>query len=128
MKIWGVMPEGLLERSFAEQRFNAGRGYDSDSNCEAVFALGMLPNIKQRMYAKSRDKRFRTRAAEIFEPSTHKRRGMIGGGSLGRGDRTPPVVPWVPEESKPEEIRTVQCNRLEPGGSQQDGVYQGIAT
>ena len=43
MKIWGVMPEGLLERSFAEQRFNAGRGYDSDSNCEAVFALACCP-------------------------------------------------------------------------------------
>ena len=46
----------------------------------------MLPNIKQRRYAKSRDKRFRTRAAEIFEPSTHKRRGMIGGGDHWAGE------------------------------------------
>ena len=37
-----------IGRSFEGWVFNAGRGYDSDSNCECVFDAGMLPNIKQR--------------------------------------------------------------------------------
>ncbi len=64
---------------FAGWRFNADKGYDSDSNCEAVFALGMVPNIKQRKNAKSRGKKHRKKAAKLFDAILYKQRGMIEG-------------------------------------------------
>ncbi len=72
-------------RSFAGWWFHADKGHDSDRNCEAVFGTGMRPNIDRR---KSREnggnrrnagKRFRRRAAEMFDPVRHEDRKMIEG-------------------------------------------------
>ena len=68
-----------LGRSFAGWRFNADKGYDSDGNCEGIFAMGMTPNIKQKVNARSRGKEFRAKAARIFDHATYKKRGMIEG-------------------------------------------------
>lgn len=74
-----------LGRSFAGWWFHADRGYDSDSNCEAVFGMGMRPNILQR---KSREnggnrrdvgKRFRRRAAAMFDGVRYGKRRMVEG-------------------------------------------------
>ncbi len=60
-------------------RLNADKGYGSDSNCEAVFTLDMVPNIKQRKNAKSRGKKHRKKAAKLFDAILYKQRGMIEG-------------------------------------------------
>ncbi len=60
-------------------RFNADRGYDSDRNCRLVFGAGMTPNIKQRGNAVNRTKKFRKKAAGLFDGEIYKKRGMIEG-------------------------------------------------
>ena len=57
-------------------------GYDSDQNCEAVFDMGMLPNILQRKSENSGDRRnvgkpSRRRAGEMFDPVRYQKRKMI---------------------------------------------------
>ena len=68
-----------LGRSFAGWRFNADKGYDSDGNCEGIFAMGMTPSIKQKVNARSRGKEFRAKAARIFDHVTYKKHGMMEG-------------------------------------------------
>ena len=74
-----------LGRSFAGWWFHADRGYDSDSNCEAVFGTGMRPNILQRKSrgngGNGRDvgKRFRRRAAAMFDVARYGKRRMVEG-------------------------------------------------
>ena len=41
---------------FARHFFNGDKAYDSDENCEKLFWMGMIPNIKQRKDAVSRGK------------------------------------------------------------------------
>ena len=74
-----------LGRSFAGWWFHADRGYDSDRNCKAAFDMGMRPNIDQR---KSREnsgnrrnvgKRFRRRAAALFDLWRYRNRRMVEG-------------------------------------------------
>ncbi len=59
--------------------FNADRGYDSDELCRQVFEMGMRPNIKQRRGAVNRTKRFRRRAAWMFDTDVYRYRGLIEG-------------------------------------------------
>ena len=74
-----------LGRSFAGWWFHADRGYDSNRNYEAVFDMEMRPNIDQR---KSREnsgnrrnagKRFRRRAAALFDRWRYRKRRMVEG-------------------------------------------------
>ena len=66
-----------LGRSFAGWRFNADKGYDSDGNYKGIFAIGMIPNIKQKVNTRSRGKEFRAKAARIFDHATYKKHDMI---------------------------------------------------
>ena len=59
--------------------FNADGGCDSDGNCEELFWMGMIPNIKQRKDAENRDKPNRRKAAEMFDGVVYHLRGMIEG-------------------------------------------------
>ena len=74
-----------LGRSFAGWMLHADKGYDSDQNCEAVFKMGMRPNIAQRKSEKnSGDRRnvgkpFRRRAGEMFDPARYPKRKMVEG-------------------------------------------------
>ena len=70
-----------LGRSFAGWWFHADRGYDSDRNCKTVFDMGMRPNIDQRKSMENSGnrrnvgKRFRRRAAALFDRVRHGKRG-----------------------------------------------------
>ena len=74
-----------LGRSFAGWWFHADRGYDSDRNCEAAFGMGMRPNIDQRKSRKNSGnrrnvgKRFRRRAAALFDLWRYRNRRMVEG-------------------------------------------------
>ena len=68
-----------IKRVFDGWVFDADKGYDSDSNCEALFALSMVPNIKQRKNARSRGKKHRKKASGLFDAVLYKQRGMIEG-------------------------------------------------
>ena len=59
--------------------FNAGKGYDPESNCEEMFRVGMSPNIKKRKDAINRGKPNRGRAAVMLNSSGHRRRLLIEG-------------------------------------------------
>ena len=59
--------------------FHADRGYDSNHNCQILFEMGIVPNIKQRGGAVNRGKPYRSRAAKIFDEEEYRQRGMIGG-------------------------------------------------
>ena len=61
------------------RRFNADRGYDSDTNCEVVFLHGMILNIKQRKDAVNRSKPSRKKAAGLSNPDEYRLRAMIEG-------------------------------------------------
>ena len=56
-----VMLDEIKRRGFdfAGHFFDGDRGYDSDDNCEKLFWMGMIPNIKQRKDAVSRGKPYR---------------------------------------------------------------------
>ena len=62
--------------------FNADKGYDSDKNCEKLFAMDMIPNIKQRNVADGTDstnrgKPSRKKATMIFDKDAYKQRALI---------------------------------------------------
>ena len=59
--------------------FHADRGYDSNHNCQILFEMGIVPNIKQRGGAVNRGKPNRSRAAKIFDEEEYRQWGMIGG-------------------------------------------------
>ena len=59
--------------------FNAGKGYDYESNCEEMLRAGMSPNIKKSKDATNRDKPDRGRAAMMLNSSGHRRRLLIEG-------------------------------------------------
>ena len=59
--------------------FHADRGYDSNHNCQILFEMGIIPNIKQRGGAVNRGKPYRSRAAKIFDGKAYRQRGMIEG-------------------------------------------------
>lgn len=60
--------------------FNADRGYDGDKNFQSIFGMEMLPNIKQRTNAKNKkNKKYRKKAAGIFNVSIYHYRGLIEG-------------------------------------------------
>ena len=47
--------------------FDGDKGYDSDENCEMLFEMGFIPNIKQRKDAVNRGKPSRSKAARLFD-------------------------------------------------------------
>ena len=55
------------------------RGYNSEENFRKVSEKGIVPNIKQRRNAVSRDKPNRLKAAANFDPIEYKKRAMIEG-------------------------------------------------
>jgi IS5 family transposase len=60
--------------------FNADKAYDSDRNCELIYAKGMKPNIKQReTEGTNRGLRHRRRAAEEFNEVVYRYRGLVEG-------------------------------------------------
>ena len=62
--------------------FHADRGYDSNYNCQVLFEMGIIPNIKQRSISVNRGKPYRSRAAKIFDKKYHQRgmtEGIFGG-------------------------------------------------
>ena len=59
--------------------FDADKGYDSDERCRQVFEMQMLPNISQRKNATNCNKRFRRKAAKIFDVTVYQYRGLIEG-------------------------------------------------
>ena len=58
---------------------HAGRGYDSDHNCQILFEMGITPNIEQRRGSVNRGKPYRSMAAKIFDEGEYHQRGMIEG-------------------------------------------------
>lgn len=59
--------------------FDADKGYDSDDRCRQIFEMGMQPNISQRRNATNKKKRFRRKAAEMFDVDVYRYRGLIEG-------------------------------------------------
>ena len=60
--------------------FHADRGYDSNYNCQVLFEMGIIPNIKQRsIFSVNRGKPYRSKAAKIFDEEKYHQRGMIEG-------------------------------------------------
>ena len=59
--------------------FDGDKGYDSDENCEMLFEMGLIPNIKQRRDAVNRGKPSRSKAARLFNQDEYRKRGMIEG-------------------------------------------------
>ena len=59
--------------------FDEDKGYDSDENCEMLFEMGFIPNIKQRKDAVNRGKPSRSKAARLFDQDEYRKRGMIEG-------------------------------------------------
>ena len=59
--------------------FHADRGYDSNYNCQVLFEMGIIPNIKQRSISVNRGKPHRSKAAKIFDEEKYHQRGMIEG-------------------------------------------------
>ena len=59
--------------------FDGDKGYDSDENCEMLFEMGFIPNIKQRKDAVNRGKPSRSKAARLFDQNEYRKRGMIEG-------------------------------------------------
>jgi len=57
--------------------FDADKGHDSDDRCRQIFEMEMLPNISQRKNATNRSKRFRRRAARLFDVTVYRYRGLI---------------------------------------------------
>ena len=74
-----------LGRSLAGWWLHADKGYDSDRNCRAALDAGMRPNIDQRKSGRnsgnrrSVGKRFRRRAAALFDRARYGKRMMAGG-------------------------------------------------
>ena len=64
---------------FAENFFDGDKGYDSDYNCELLFWMGMIPNIRQRKDAVNRGKSYRRKAAGMFSDSEYRKRSLIEG-------------------------------------------------
>ena len=64
---------------FAGNFFDGDKGYDSDYNCELLFWMGMIPNIKQRKDAVNRGKSHRRKAAGMFSDSEYRKRALIEG-------------------------------------------------
>jgi hypothetical protein len=59
--------------------FDADKGYDSDDRCKQIFEMEMLPNISQRKNATNKNKRFRRKAAKMFDVAVYHYRGLIEG-------------------------------------------------
>ena len=74
-----------MGRSLAGWWLHADRGYDSDRNCRAALDAGMRPNIDQRKSGRnsgnrrSVGKRFRRRAAALFDRARYGKRMMVEG-------------------------------------------------
>ena len=64
---------------FAGHFFDADREYDSDDNCERLFWMGMIPNIKQRKDAVNRGKPSMKKAARMFNDNEYRKRSLIEG-------------------------------------------------
>ena len=76
-----VMLDEIKRRGFdfAGRFFNGDKAYDSDENCEKLFWMGMIPNIKQRKDAVSRGKPYRKKAARMFNDNEYRKRSLIEG-------------------------------------------------
>jgi hypothetical protein len=57
--------------------FNAGRGYDDNKNFQSIFGMEMRPNIKQKTNANN--KKYKKKAAGLFNVSVYHYRGLIEG-------------------------------------------------
>ena len=90
--------------------FPAGRGCDSDRNCQVPFETGIAPGIKRRGGAASRGRPHRIRAAEIFG-GEYRRRGIIEGVFGGEGSRR----------------RQPHCRFILPGNRRRFGKIRTIA-
>jgi hypothetical protein len=63
--------------------FNADRGYDGDKNFQSIFCMVMLPIIKQKTNANNKkNKKYRKKAAGIFNVSVYHYRGLIEGRNI----------------------------------------------
>ena len=71
MRRQGLDPSGRF--------FDGDKGYDSDENCETLFEMGFIPNIRQRRDAVNRGKPGRKKAAGLFGQDECRKRGMIEG-------------------------------------------------
>ena len=76
-----AMPDEIKRRGFdfAGHFFDGDRGYDSDDNCEKLFWMGMIPNIRQRKDAVNRGKPCRKKAARLFNDDEYRKRALIEG-------------------------------------------------
>ena len=89
-----AMPDEIRRRGFdlAGHFFNGDRAYDSDENCERLFWMGMIPNIRQRKDVVSRGKPYRKKAARMFNDNEYRKRSLIEGifgAEETRGHRLP---------------------------------------
>ena len=91
--------------------FHADRGYDSNYNCQILFEMGIVPNIKQRGGAVSHGKPYRSRAAKIFDEEEYHQRGVIEGVFGG-------------EESKRHQLH---CRFIRPDNRRRFGKIRAIA-
>ena len=69
MKLQRLLPDPSV--------FHADRGYDSNYNCQILFEMGMMPNIKQRRLSVNRGKPYRSRAVKIFDEEEYPQRGIM---------------------------------------------------
>ena len=88
------MPDEIRRRGFdlARHFFNGDKAYGSDENCERLFWMGMIPNIRQRKDAVSRGKPYRKKAARMFNDNEYGKRSLVGGifgAEETRGHRLP---------------------------------------
>ena len=49
-----------------EDYFCNNSGHDSNYNCQILFEIGIIPNIKQRSGSANRGKSYRSKAAKTF--------------------------------------------------------------
>ena len=84
--------------------FDGDKGYDSDYNCELLFWMGMIPNIRQRKDAVNRGKSHRRKTAGMFSDSEHRKRALRGH-LRGRGDPAAPAALPVRPGGQPAPVR-----------------------
>ena len=72
-------PNQSYRLDFAGHLFDADKEYDADYNCEVLFWMHIMPNIKQRKDAVNRGKPSRKNAVGMFGHDEHRKRVLIEG-------------------------------------------------
>ena len=91
--------------------FHVDRECDSNYNCQILFEMGIIPNIKQRSSSVNRGKPYRRRAAKIFNEDGLPQRGIMEGIFGG-------------EESKRHQLH---CRFIRPDNRRRFGKIRAIA-